>query len=573
MKFRQYQSTIFCILLCFIVAFLFLTGAPAGGAFSWPDSPRHALNGAFVMDFIGAAPFYDPVTYAYDYYSQYPALTILFYPPLFSFLLAPFYAIFGVSQETALFVLFICYVFFACGCYFLARQWLTAPLSFGVALMIIASPEIAYWGRQIMLEIPAFAFLVWSSYFLVRYTREQRISYLYLSIALLVLGIYTKLSIAFVCLPYLIALISARGYSLIRDKHSYIIAGLAIIGILPLVYLTIEFGQTNVQSAMGISDAIVSRLSIDGWIWYALQFPAQVGWPVLLISTVFLILWLSPFTTQPNIHNSLFLISWLIVGYLFYSSIDLKETRHSIYLLLPIALFAGFSCHYLFQNKLVQRGLFQNRAFQNRALQNRALQNKLFKNKELWAATSCILIGVLTLTITTISRPVHYVDGYSDVVDYIAEVTPDNSNVLFSGYRDGSFIFNMRAKSNRPDINILRADKLLLEVAVRRSLGVKQQSYSEVEINDLINKMGVHYIVAQPNFWVDLDQMAKLQNVLRSDKFKEVKRFKMPSNYNAQEKELIVYRNLGNIADGPIKISNNLPIIGRKITNSPKTGG
>ncbi|MDE1463026.1 ArnT family glycosyltransferase [Spartinivicinus poritis] len=553
MKYKQYQSTIYCILLCLIVAFLFLTGAPVGGAFSWPDSPRHALNGAFVMDFIGAAPFYDPVTYAYDYYSQYPALTILFYPPLFSFLLAPFYAIFGVSQETALFVLFICYAFFACGCYFLARQWLTAPLSFGVALMIVASPEIAYWGRQIMLEIPAFAFLVWSSYFLVRYTREQRISCLYLSIALLVLGVYTKISIAFVCLPYLIALISARGYSLIKDKHSYIIAGLAIIGILPLILLTIEFGQANVQSAMGISDAIVSRLSIDGWIWYALRLPAQAGWPVLLTSAVFVTLWLWPFTTRPNIHNSLFLISWLVVGYLFYSSIDLKETRHSIYLLLPIAIFAGFTCHYLFQSKL--------------------FQNKIFKNQALWAATSCILIGVLTLTMTSISRPVHYVDGYRDVVDYIAEVTPDNSNVLFSGYRDGSFIFNMRAKSNRPDVNILRADKLLLEVAVRRSLGVKQQSYSEAEINDLINKMGVHYIVAQPNFWVDLDQMAKLQNVLRSDQFKEVKRFKMPSNYNAQEKELIVYRNLGNIADGPIKISNNLPIIGRKITNSPKTGG
>ena len=74
------------------------------GGSSWSDSPRHALNGAFIMDMFKDMPTSDPVGYAYDYYSQFPALTILFYPPLYSFILAPFYAIFGVSQETALLV-------------------------------------------------------------------------------------------------------------------------------------------------------------------------------------------------------------------------------------------------------------------------------------------------------------------------------------------------------------------------------------------------------------------------------------------------------------------------------------
>ena len=35
-----------------------------------------------------------------QYYVQYPALTILFYPPLFYAVAAPFYAIFGVSHAT-----------------------------------------------------------------------------------------------------------------------------------------------------------------------------------------------------------------------------------------------------------------------------------------------------------------------------------------------------------------------------------------------------------------------------------------------------------------------------------------
>ena len=83
------------VLVLGCVALLFAQ-APHGGAFYWSDSPRHALNGVFVMDLIKAMPLDDPTGYAYRYYAQYPALTILFYPPLFYAISAPFYAVLGV---------------------------------------------------------------------------------------------------------------------------------------------------------------------------------------------------------------------------------------------------------------------------------------------------------------------------------------------------------------------------------------------------------------------------------------------------------------------------------------------
>ena len=46
-------------------------------------------------------PLDDPAGYAYRYYAQYPALTILFYPPLFYAISAPFYALLGVSLANA----------------------------------------------------------------------------------------------------------------------------------------------------------------------------------------------------------------------------------------------------------------------------------------------------------------------------------------------------------------------------------------------------------------------------------------------------------------------------------------
>ena len=62
--------------------------------------------------------------------------------------------------------------------------------------------------------------------------------------------------------------------------------------------------------------------------------------------------------------------------------------------------------------------------------------------------------------------------------------------------------------------------------------------------------------------------MKLLQTLLESDQFEEIQRFKMEANYNADEKELVIYRNLGDVAAGPINIKNELPLIGRTISNN-----
>jgi hypothetical protein len=62
--------------------------------------------------------------------------------------------------------------------------------------------------------------------------------------------------------------------------------------------------------------------------------------------------------------------------------------------------------------------------------------------------------------------------------------------------------------------------------------------------------------------------MNLLQTLLESDKFKEIQRFKMESNYDADDKELVIYKNLGNVTAGPVNIKNGLPLIGRTVTNN-----
>jgi len=523
----------FPTLLAVAVAFLFITGAPTDDAFSWPDAPRHALNGAFMLDFIRDHPFSNPTAYAMNYYVKYPALTVLFYPPLFYVFLAAFYSVFGVSQTAALAAVFVCYVAFATGCFRLARFWMSPIESFGVALILLGAPEIAYWGRQVMLEIPALALLVWSAVFVVRAMRDQRPVWLYLGAALAVLAMYVKITSAFVLVVYAIVLLSARGKDLFRDRHTYFIALATILSLIPLVILTLKFGQANLQSVGGIADKEVSRTAISGWIWYARQLPEQIGWPCLVASVAGLFVVLA---NRARLAEYSILLVWFIVGYVFFSAIDLKEARHSLALLIPVAISAAICIRYALAR---------------------------------WpplAGPVIVALGILTFGITFFSRPVEYVSGYRELADYIAKVAPKNGVVVFSGYRDGSFIFSMRTHEERRDIWTVRSDKLLLNISVRRSLGVEQKLMSVDAIAKMLDSLGVQYVVAQPDFWTDLEAMRRFDEVLHTEHFKQVRIFPMHANYDAQESEIVVFRNLDHVSSSPVRLNIDLPMINQTVS-------
>jgi hypothetical protein len=518
-------------LLLALVALLFVQ-APVGGAFAWSDAPRHALNGVFVKDFVAAMPWDDPAGYAYRYYAQYPALTILFYPPLFYVISAPFYALLGFSHGTALLVVGLHYAAFACACYRISRRWFDAPAAFLLAALIAVLPEIAFWGRQIMLEIPALAFLAWSAACFLDYLDERRPLYLYLALALLVLAMYSKINVGFMAIAFAASLLQAQGGAAWRNRHHYLAALAAGIALLPLLVLTLKFGQANVQSVTGVADSYVSRATLDGWLWYARQLPLQMGWPVLPVLLGGLAL-LSRAPAGDRRAQQFFLALWFVSGYLFFSAIDLKESRHTVFILPPLVFLGALGLRTVLSGKRLS-----------------ALLLALF---------------LATLTWTVLKRPVHYVDGYREAADKVADMAPPNSAVLFSGYRDGAFVFNMRVREDRRDLVTVRADKLLLKVAVRRELGVEQKSYSEAEIGQMLNEAGIRYVVAQQGFWTDLEVMARLQRVLNSEHFTEVGRIATRANYPVSDKLLVIYRNNAELSGTAKSMDIELPIIQRTI--------
>src|SRR5581483_833641 len=130
----------------------------------------------------------DPKGWAFAYYNQYPALTVFFYPPLFYLLEGLGYAVFGVSHAVAQGLESAFVLAAALGGFALARKFMSAPAALGAALALIAAPQVALWGRAVMLDVPALAFVIWSLWAAIAFVDTKRPGFLYLAAALVLGG-------------------------------------------------------------------------------------------------------------------------------------------------------------------------------------------------------------------------------------------------------------------------------------------------------------------------------------------------------------------------------------------------
>jgi 4-amino-4-deoxy-L-arabinose transferase-like glycosyltransferase len=517
-------------LLAMAIGILFWT-APKDGDFWWSDAPRHALDGVFVRDLVYHHPWHNLRQYAMDYYLQYPALSIAFYPPLFPVVEAVFFQLFGVSQSTALLCIAFFYLLAAWGGYLLVRRWMNPVAAFASALLFVGLPEVALWGRQVMLEIPTVALMLWSAWVFTGYLERPTASKWYWSMALLLGATYTKQPAAFLAVVYAVALYLKFGATILRERRIWLGAAAFAIGLIPLGVMFLKFGAVNVNSVVGGQWTSYPATTLAGWLFYIKSLPRQATWPIALLAggELVALLW-----TRGRRVKGL-ILSWLIVGYIFFSLVALKEPRHTILILVPVAILAV------------------------------SLLDRLPRH---YAQAAMVTAAVATFATTAWGRPVPRVSGYREAVQYVAQHAPANGVVLFYGYRDGSFVFNVRSAAARQDLSVLRADKILVRVVQRRDLGVREKPFSEAETMDLLSRVNARYIVAQPGFWNDLKVMREFEKLLETAHFEKRRSIPVVSNARVPESRLDIYENMDVSATGNRSVRLELPMIGTFVEGS-----
>ncbi len=85
------------VILMLAVGLLLSRGITKGEPFYNNDETRHIMNGVFIRDLLVDRPLAHPLSYAYEYYAKYPAISIPHWPPLFYFVEALFFLTFGIS--------------------------------------------------------------------------------------------------------------------------------------------------------------------------------------------------------------------------------------------------------------------------------------------------------------------------------------------------------------------------------------------------------------------------------------------------------------------------------------------
>ena len=181
---------------------------------------------------------------------------------------------------------------------------------------------------------------------------------------------------------------------------------------------------------------------------------------------------------------------------------------------------------------------------------------------ERWAGLAACALGIATLGITLATDPVPVIVGHRAIADAVAEMAPPDAVVLFSGYRDGNFIFAIRGWEDRPDISVLRADKLLLRIIVERNRGVAEAGYSEDDIAKLIRALGVDLVVAEDGFWDDLTEMKRFEAVLARPDFAPIGHFPITGTMGHSDKSFTLYRPTYQVAHPSGALSIDMPIIG-----------
>src|SRR5262245_41924618 len=133
------------------------------------DETRHVMTGVFFRDLAQDGQVLQPRDYAVRYYTQYPALGLLTWPPLFYVIEGAWMLVFGTSFVAGKLLVGL----FACAAltyfYLLVAHTHDSRLAWGAALLFGVSPLVETYSRQVMLEIPTLAFALAAIYHFVRY--------------------------------------------------------------------------------------------------------------------------------------------------------------------------------------------------------------------------------------------------------------------------------------------------------------------------------------------------------------------------------------------------------------------
>ena len=473
-------------LLAAAAAWVCLSGN-LGSEFWWNDAARHAMDGVFVLDCVrdlpGSLSLY---RYATEYYARYPCLGLIQYPPFFPVVEALFFAVLGVSMETARLTVAACAALGAVFGYLVARRFVGRWGGMVFVLLFITAPGVVYWSRDVMLEMPVMAMMLASTHFFLGYVEDGRRKFGVAAAVLLALAILTKQTAVCLCPAWAAYALWRRGRSILRKTETWVAIGAGATLLLPFAVATVMYSPVNVGQTVGdLSAGVVnSRFSVASVLYYLQHLPGQVGAMCLAgIGALIAGAALRWSAGQPARGRSAgrrgagYAALWIAGCYVLLTFVVVHKEPRFILIWVPgLALLGASGFARLAEERKVGR----------------------------WAtvAVTAMLGGQLAACGAgwrhdpwALAAP--YVSGTAEVARQLA-ASPPGTVVFYSGQLNGNFIFHMRRSDPGRNVVVLRDSKLLFSVATIRAFGGETiHAGTQDEILGILRDYGVRYVVLE----------------------------------------------------------------------------
>jgi hypothetical protein len=448
------------------------------GGFRFGDAAAHAMDGVLIHDWMAAGPeaWGSPMAFAAEQYGHYPTLGIgRHYPPGYAMFEAGFFALSGISIFSAR----CCVVFFgmlaAAGAYTFARFWSNRPTAILAAVILTTMPATTTWGRQNMLEMPTMAVLVWAAVAFAAYLRKPTPGRLGVVIAACVAAVFFKQPAVFLIGVVAIVLLFAAARRSCPWSHAIAAVFTAMVA----AWVTVLSLDANGQQLLSGYKSYTDRLGWTALSYYARQLPNQISLAYCLAAGAGLIL-----ARRRMGRAWSFLVLWLVAAYAIVTIADYKNPRYLYFALFPPAVWAATAA-----GEIISRmGTGARQA---------------------WLAggviTACVGFGL--------AAPVEHRPDYGPLVQAHRDAIEGNV-VLFSGLRDGDFVFAVRQHVPRWRTVVIRGSKLLYTCNGFPGIDFQSRVSSVDEVSDLLSRFAFRCLFVERENKLDLAEDSHLREAL-----------------------------------------------------------
>jgi len=467
------------------------------------DESFHACNGLFIADFLRALPFNHPVKFTFLYYAQYPALSIIHWPPFFYVVEGLVFLIGGPSAITARIAVLLFALF---GSYFWFKlvQDVEDPCYAAASTVLLGLlPFILLYEKSVMLEVPSLALCIAATYYWIRYLRHAADRYVYLFVCMAVLALLTKQLSVYLAPFCLFTIILEKKWHLLSKSATW--KGLALCVLLAAPFYGIAL---RLHWQVISYDALKTKIPGNPFAFYFQVLPTQLGILILCLS----ILGVATSWWWGEWGNTRLMLAWIAASYLTITSFAQKESRYIIYWIPP---FIYFALGPLISHRLAPRIR--------------------------WAqvVATAILLTLFILTGWRYERP--YISGYAPVAREVTQMS-NSGFLLFDGYLPANFIFFVRRFDPHRHFVVLR--KALYAQREFKQWGSIEFVVNHQELENLINLYGIRFIIVD-NAPTEFVSQQLLRQYLQSARFRLVRAFQVQTNIPGwRGRELSLYENL-----------------------------